>query len=264
MAQRRRLRVLTLIDRPVEDGGGEQLARTIAMRLDPTRFERILCATRPVSAESVEPIRAAGVHVLCLERSSRSALADWWPLISFLRHRRVDVLHAHKFGSNLWGTVLGRSAGVPVVIAHEHTWSYRGDPIRRHLDREVIARRAHVVLAVSREDRRKMIEVEHIDPSRIRVIPNGISPQPLGHGAAVRVELGIPSSAPVIGCVGSLRRQKALHFLIDCAALLVRDFPDVRVLIIGQGPEGAQLRSLIRRHGLTRDRHHARSPRRRS
>lgn len=250
MDQTRKLRILTLVDRPVETGGGEQLARTITMRLDPARFDRVLCATRPVTALSLEPILAAGVRVLCLERRSRAALAAWRPLISFLRDQRIDVLHTHKFGSNVWGTVIGRLAGVPVIIAHEHTWSYKGQSLRRLLDREVVGRAAHVILAVSREDRRRMIEIEHIGRDRIRFIPNGIPPRRLAHGANVRAELGIAPGAPVIGSVGSLRPQKALHYLIECAALLVHAFPDLRVLIVGQGQEEPRIRSLIRRYDL--------------
>jgi glycosyltransferase involved in cell wall biosynthesis len=203
-----------------------------------------------VPGPSLEPIVAAGVQVLSLGRSSRAALSAWWPLISVLRDQRIDVLHTHKFGSNFWGTVIGRLAGVPVIIAHEHTWSYQGQLLRRFLDREVIARAAHVVLAVSREDRRRMIEIEHIDPDRIRFIPNGIPPKPLAHGAVVRAELGIPPEAPVIGTVGSLRPQKALPFLIECAALLTPDFPALRVLIVGDGSEETRIRSLIRTHDL--------------
>ena len=43
----RKLTVLTLIDRPSLSGGGERLAAQIAMKLDPERYDRILCSTRP-------------------------------------------------------------------------------------------------------------------------------------------------------------------------------------------------------------------------
>jgi len=222
------------------------------MRIDPLRFDRYLCATRPVTPAVIAPIAAAGVHVICLERRSTPSLAAWWPLVTLLRRHRIDVLHAHKFGSNFWGTTVGRLAGVPVIVAHEHTWSYQGNPVRRVIDREVIARGADVMVAVSREDRRRMIEVERIDPRRIRFVPNGIPQAASPDGPARRAELGIPPGAPVIGSVASLRPQKALHVLIESAAVLERDFPDLRVLIVGEGPERARLESLIRARGLTR------------
>ena len=123
-AATRKLRVLTLIDNPDITGGGERMAVTIALQLDPERFERILCATREVDAPSfAEELDAAGVRVLPLKRQSKWALWAWWPLIELLRREQIDVLHAHKFGSNVWGTVIGRLARVPVVLAHEQSWA---------------------------------------------------------------------------------------------------------------------------------------------
>ena len=87
------------------------------------------------------------------------------------------MIHAHMFGSNLWGTVIGRLTHVPIVIAHEHTWSFEGEPLKRLLDRELIARWSDAFVAVSRADRRRMIEIERIPPERIRFIPNGITPE---------------------------------------------------------------------------------------
>jgi glycosyltransferase involved in cell wall biosynthesis len=97
-----------------------------------------------------------------------------------------------------------------------------------------------------------MIEVERIDPRRIRFVPNGIPQASRPDRAAARTELGIPPGVPLIGIVASLRPQKALHVLIECALVLARDFPDLHVLIVGEGPERARLESLIRARGLTR------------
>ena len=141
------------------------------------------------------------------------------------------------FGSNLWGTVLGRLSGVPVIIAHEHTWSFEGEPLRRLLDREVIGRFCSVFLAVSQEDRRRMIEIERIPAQRIRFLANGIS-----RGRRHPVETCAPSSGsvavPLIGAVGGLRAQKSYDVLFRAAVLLKQTHPDLRVLIAGEGPSG--------------------------
>jgi hypothetical protein len=42
----RRLRVVTLVDKPTVTGGAERLAAVVAMKLDPARFESVLCASR--------------------------------------------------------------------------------------------------------------------------------------------------------------------------------------------------------------------------
>ena len=74
---------------------------------------------------------------------------SWLPLLRLLRGRRVDVLHAHLFGSNVWAAVLGTLARVPAVVAHEHMWAYSGGGMRPFIDREVIARFAGAFIAVS-------------------------------------------------------------------------------------------------------------------
>lgn len=231
------------------------MAVTIAMRLDPDRFERTLCATRAAPGATFEQeLRAAGVRLLSLQRRSKRELRAWWPLVSLLRRERIDILHSHKFGSNVWGTVLGRLAGVPVVLAHEQSWasaafSAAGPAVRRFFDRELIGRGADVFFAVSRADRRRMIELEGVDPARVCVMPNAIPrPEPTGHD--IRSELSIPPYAPVIGTVCQLRPEKALDLLVDAAAILRPTFPDLRVLIAGDGAEEARLHEQIASLGL--------------
>jgi glycosyltransferase involved in cell wall biosynthesis len=162
----------------------------------------------------------------------------------------VDVIHAHMFGSNVWGTVIGRLARVPVIVAHEHTWSFEGKPLRRFFDREVIGRGADVFVAVSRDDRRKMIEIEGVNPNKILHVPNGIAPPPPPSGADVRSELGIPAGAPVVGTVSVLRPQKALDVFIRASAQLLREDPDLRVLLAGDGPLRGELTELVHSLGV--------------
>jgi len=224
------------------------------MHLDPDRFERTLCVTRwdPAAdvATAVEELRGAGVRLLALERSTKLSLRAFGPLWSLMRRGEVDVVHAHKFGSNVWGTLLGPAAGVPVVVAHEHTWSYEGDPLRRLIDRELIARRSDAFIAVSREDLRRMIEVEGISPDDVIFVPNGIEARSSDRGAEVRRALGVATDAPLVATVAGLRPQKALDVLIRAAGLLARRLPRLRVLIAGEGSERPGLESLIEELGL--------------
>jgi glycosyltransferase involved in cell wall biosynthesis len=239
----RPLRVLTLIDRPITSGGGERMASVIAERLDPSRSERWLCSSRSSPAQTFEArLTEAGVRLLTLQRTSPAAVWAWRPLVQLLRRERIDVLHAHKFGSNVWGTVVGRIARVPVVVAHEHSWSYEGQAVRRFLDREVVGRGADAFVAVSREDERRMASVEGVDPSVIRFIPNGI-PEQLRRGGDVRAELGIDPGAPVIGAVGQLREEKRLDVLLEAVRALLPRFPGLVVLLPGAGPEEGALRA---------------------
>jgi glycosyltransferase involved in cell wall biosynthesis len=250
-ADRRRIRVLTLVDGATGLGGAETLAVMVTKQLNPQRFDRVLCATRgDLAPHIVSELESAGVELVRLRRTSPLAIWAWWPLISLIRREGIDVIHAHKFGSNVWATLLGGALRIPVVIAHEHSWGYDGDRLRILLDRELIARRASAFLAVSAEDRHRMFAVEGIEPDKVRLMPNGIPDQPLGDGRTVRQELGIPERAPVIGSVGGLRPPKAYDVLIKATALLAAEFPQIRTVIAGRGTEESSLRALIAQQNL--------------
>lgn len=254
----RRLRVLTLVDRIKNVGGGERMAIEIAKRLDPERFESILCVSRWDEAERLEKtpravlkdLEEAGVSFLGLRRPTKVAIWAWLPLLRLLHRREVDVIHGHMFGSNVWATLLGRAAGVPVVVAHEHVWSFEGQPLRRLIDREVIARHTDAFLAVSEDTRRNMIDVERIPPESVTYVANGIDELPPGDGSALRAELGLTEGQPLVGTVGLLRRQKALDVLIRAAAELAPRIEGLRVAIAGDGEEQEALEALIAELGL--------------
>jgi glycosyltransferase involved in cell wall biosynthesis len=244
----RSLRVLMLIDEVGSMGGAERFAYQLTAHLDPSRFEPTVCLTRPArrphNFAAIEDLEGRGVEILRLDRSSRAQLDPWRRLIAFMRDRPFDVLHSHKFSSNVWGALIAPRVKVAAFVAHEQTWSYRGKPHRRWLDRYLIARRADAFVAVSSEDRRRMVSIEHVPEGKTRVIYNGVpDPPPPDTARDIRDELGIGSDQPVLGTVAVLRPQKALDVLLRAADILRREFPNLRVLIAGKGvPEAEETR----------------------
>jgi glycosyltransferase involved in cell wall biosynthesis len=238
-------------------GGGEAIARQIATHLDRGRFEVSFCATRWEPDAEAEPalaeLREAGIEFHGLQRGSRFDLRPWRRLVAAARRGGIDILHTHKIGSNVWGALLSPLIGNSVFVAHEHTWSYEGDPQRVLLDRELIARRADAFVAVSREDQRRMVEVERVPPAKTRFIANGIPPFPPPDARRdVRAELGIGPEQPVVGVVATLRPQKALDVLIEAVPLLRAELPGAVVLIVGGGDvEGGPEEERL--HGLARE-----------
>jgi glycosyltransferase involved in cell wall biosynthesis len=241
-------------------GGGETIAREIALRLDPERFEVVYCITRwrndPGERWALDELSEAGIRFIGLQRRSRTHSGPWRELLAFAKENPIDVLHSHKVGSNMWAALLSPWLKPGVFIAHEHSWSFEGQPQRRLADRHLIARRADAFIAVSSEDRRKMIEVERIPPDKARWIPNGIREQPpTDRGPAVREELGIGPDVPLVGVVATLRPAKALDVLIRATAALRERMPEAHVIVIGddvasEAAESVQLKALIAELGV--------------
>jgi len=109
-----------------------------------------------------------------MSRARSWDLRPWRPLLRLLRSGSVQVIHSHMLGSNAWAVVLGRLMRIPVVVTHEHTWEFSGQPMRQLLDKYLIAAGSDILIACSEEDRRRMTEVEKIPPKSTMYLPNGI------------------------------------------------------------------------------------------
>jgi len=248
-----RIGVAVMIDSLARPGGGERLAVEGVLGLDPTRYERFFVITRWDAAAHrgsggeplIERLDRGGVEVIRLERSSRLSLGAWAPLVRLLRSGRVDVLHAHLFGSNVWASVLGTLTRTAAIVAHEHMWAYdAGARLRPLLDRHLIGRLADAFVAVSREGVRGMVAREGIPPEKVAFLPNGVRALGAGDGRAVRGEFGIPATAPLLVSVGHLRPEKSFGTLVEALAELRARGVNAHALIAGEGPEREMLEQL--------------------
>jgi glycosyltransferase involved in cell wall biosynthesis len=246
----RKLAVTVLVPQLVR-GGAEIFAVELANRIDRERFDVEVCVTRRGSLPDMAATLAeTGLRVIHLDRSSPRDLKPWALLARHLRARPADVLHAHTFGANVWASVVGRVARTPVIIATEHTWSYQGQPVRVFLDRHLVARNAAFV-AVSEQDRARMIEIERVPAQVTRVIPTGyVEVASTASSQDLRSLLGVQPDGAIVGVVASLRRQKALDVLIRAFSAVRRQFPSVHLVLVGDGAERDSLERLTAALGL--------------
>jgi glycosyltransferase involved in cell wall biosynthesis len=227
------VKILYLLDCTGDAGGGaERLAVSVLTSLDPQVYDRYMCLSRASEGYLVEQAKAAGVHVFQLRRRSRYDVLPWVRLVRLMRREKIEILHTHKHGSNFWGAIISLVTGVPVFLAHEHSWQYSGSRVRILIDRFLIARRATRMIAVSAPDRDAMISIEHISPGKIVVVPNGITFKAPTDVEAVRDELQLPSGALVMACVG-VRVEKRVDLVIRALDLLRSDHPNLQLLVIG-------------------------------
>ena len=98
---------------------------------------------------------------------------------------------------------------------------------------------------------RDRLAAEGIPREKITIVHEGIDVERIVRmpAANVHAEFFLPTHAPIVGNVAALVPHKGHHHLIDAAALVVRDVPDVRVVIVGDG----ELRDALERH--VRDKH---------
>lgn len=247
------IRVLELRSVRGTGGGPEKTILLGAAQADPRRFAVTVCYVRD-ARDDVFAIgaRAARLGIDYVEIRERHSLdpSIWPALRALVRARRIDIVHAHEYKTDLLALLLARVEGV-TPLATVHGWS--GSSLRERFyyffDRRLLARYPAVV-AVSGEIRQTLIG-HGADPSRVHRIPNGVDAVHFRRDPAlrdrVRARLGVPEGALVIGSVGRLEGEKRFDLLIEAGERLRIDRP-LRIAVIGEGscrrPLEEQARSL--------------------
>lgn len=229
---RARVKVLFVINKLGEQGGAERFTLGLAANLPRDRVEPWVCVTRSATEGALRMLSEAGVPCIVLGRRTRWQSHRMLGLAGLLRREHFDVVHTHMFGSNLWGTIIGRVTGVPVLIAHEHTWSFEGNPARVWADGHIIGRLATRFVAVSSADAERMVKQEGVPAEKVVVMPTGYVPRRPGNGN-IRAELGLADGVPLVATAAVLRPQKAIDVLLDAFALVLERIPDAHLVIAG-------------------------------
>lgn len=237
-------RLMVLID-TLAMGGAERVAVELVCGLDRRRFAPHVVVTRSTGPLQ-QQLHAADVPVTVLGRRRRLSL------VAYRRARRIarscDLIHSHKFSSNVWGALLARTSGRP-LIAHEHNWSGTPSRLRSFLNRRWIAPVTSQFACVSAPVARQLIG-DAVPASKIRVLRNAVPlDQPVSRSAARR-ELRISPTAFVVGIVARLRPEKNHELLLQATARLVADKREVTVCAVGDGPRRAYLERLAKEFGV--------------
>lgn len=165
-----------MIDNAGALGGAERFVTGLAVHLPRNRIEPWVCSTRHGEPQAIRALSEAGIPHINLGRNSTWQMHRLGRFAALLARQRIDVLHTHKFGSNLWGALIGSACRVPVILAHEHNWSYEGARLRVWLDGQVIGRLATRFIAVSEANRERMIRVERVAADKVLVMPTAYIP----------------------------------------------------------------------------------------
>jgi glycosyltransferase involved in cell wall biosynthesis len=178
-------------------------------------------------------------------------------LARLIRRNPVDLFHTQNTGCEE-SPVAARLAGVRRVLGTFHVGStfdlHRDRAGPRHRVLEAFSNRClRTAISVSDATRRDWVRRTHVPADRVVTIHNGIDPDRFRRRhpkTEARRRLGLPVDAPVVGGIGRLDPAKGFADLIEAAARLRPEFPDLCVAIAGEGPLRAGLEAEAARLGV--------------
>jgi glycosyltransferase involved in cell wall biosynthesis len=174
-------------------------------------------------------------------------------LFSMFRRVRPDIVHIQYLAPGLIPILTARLARVPVILATVHI---AGSIVYGKKAKMLLRLAAHFCtrfICVSRGVEEFWFgDSEIFDPANVNkgrkhfTVYNAIDTVAIANAISavdkhkMKEMLGIVER-PVIGIVGRLSHQKGHTILLDAMAEVIREFPDVVLMIIGEGPERKKL-----------------------
>lgn len=253
----RPLRVTFFIDK-LGQGGAQTQLLLIAKGLDRKRFDVSIATFYPGGVMEDAFHQVPNVRFACFKRRHK---LDFTPVLQaarFLRRNRTDVVMAFLPVASVMGMAAATIARVPVRIATKRTGGPKrasfGDGMFRALEHR-FARRADAAVANSDAGREYLVE-QGVRPERALTVWNGVDLDGLDAKAGAADEAPVFEKGEgerVVGMAASMTPQKDQATLLRAAAIVKREVPNVRYVLLGDGPLRESLEELSRDLGIADD-----------
>ena len=255
MQHKSKIRVLHVMDKLGVAGSSiHGVSRAITWwipRFDQSQFQFSVCSLR--SPEPAGEIFSQNDISLFYLSKGKFNPTTVFSLVSLLKKEQPNILHLHGYGSTNFGRIASLITGIPNIV-HEHT-VIEDQPFYQTVADAILSPLTTKAIAISEPVRefmvhRRKIKAEHLEtffyglPLSSFKVPKEESVQ------AIRAELGIRDDDVVVSNVGRLDTQKGQIYLLKAAPQVIRQVPNVRFLIVGDGPDLTMLESVAKEEGI--------------
>jgi glycosyltransferase involved in cell wall biosynthesis len=191
-----------------------------------------------------------GLELIPIAPRTEVDLTAGWRLARVIKRLAPDVIHAHDPHGIAMASLalsLGGSARAPALVAARRVdFHLKGNSFSRWKYRQV-----DCFIAAS-EAIRRMLVADGVPEERTTTVHEGIDVDRIAATAPVNVHeaFWLPHHAPVVGNVAALVPHKGQRHLVEAAHLVVRELPDARFVVLGEGELRPQLTHQIHEHRL--------------
>jgi glycosyltransferase involved in cell wall biosynthesis len=233
-------------------GGAERCLVEIATRIDRARFVPTVYCLKPPpepgETSLVPELETAGVAVHFL---NARGWRDFPRMVTELRRslsdRDTQITQSFLFHANIVARFAASGVRGCRVVSGIRV-AERGASWHRWADR-LTQQKVDKYVCVSRSVAEFSAKIARLPAEKLAVISNGIDPQRYCNLQPANLSV-LPPGRRLITFIGRLEAQKSLRDLIATARTWLARLPDCDLLIVGKGPQEAQLREQCRAAGI--------------
>jgi glycosyltransferase involved in cell wall biosynthesis len=269
MSCERKMKICHVITRMIVGGAQENTLLTIKGHIEKGHEVVLVTGFSPGrEGELLKNVEMPDFKIVEIPEMVRelSPLKDYQALRKLRRYfkeEKFDVVHTHSSKAGIIGRIAARQAGVPVVVHTVHGQAFHAyeKPWKKLLyiaAERIAAKYCDKIYAVAQAMIDQCVEAKVAPREKYMVVYSGMDTAAFANARRdmeLRRKLGIPENAQVIATVARLFPMKGYEEMLPAAAQLVKKFPDLHFLPVGDGPMFDELQKEIAALGMS-DRFH--------
>ena len=219
-------------------GGLQKVVVNLCKNIDRSKFDVSVLCLRELG-EFVPEVMDCGVNVALIPQKMNGAdYFGFLKIAKILKKEKIDVIHTHNILPFTDGTIGGLIARIKRIIHTDHARNFPDK--RRYMVAEwIMSQFAYKVVGVSEHTTENLIRYEKISKKKTKTVVNGIDGSKFNiviEKEKKRRELGLNDNGPIIGVCVRLTEQKGVSYLLDSIRHVKNIFPDISLVIAGEGP----------------------------
>jgi len=237
--------------------GVQRAMLDLLIRLDPADYDiSVICSGQGALTET---LTEHSIRWIALPELARS-INPYYDVIAFLKlykllkRHKFDLVHTHSSKPGVIGRLAARAAGVKAIVHTVQGFAFHENSTRlKKLFIGIIERIAglacHMVVFVNDKDLADANELKIVPAGKTIKICNGVDVNAFCHGSngANNSENNKIASEKYVGMIARLWEQKAPEYFIAAIPEILKEVPDAKFLVIGDGPLKSDLLQLSKK-----------------
>ena len=166
----------------------------------------------------------------------------WAKICMIIQKIKPDIVHAQSLPTGIPAWAAKKHLKIPYVVWGQGSDIYLPGSFIRMVSKTIL-KNADAVLALTENMKQRMLEICNRD---ISVVPNGIGLERFNTTSGRKKE----GNSKTIIFVGRLHPVKGVSYLIEAMAIVQREIPDAKLILVGDGVERSRLEGLSKKLDL--------------
>jgi len=158
-------------------------------------------------------------------------------LICIVKRKKINIIHAHLLGSNVYCSLVGILCRVPVISTFHGVIDYDIKDKYLKMKFSLINAGSSKIVFVSDYLKEHFIKSVNIKKRKTITIYNGIDTNRVSkkNNAELHTEFGYNNDDILVGSIGNIRSAKGYDILLHAATIIIKKYPKCRFIIAGEG-----------------------------